>query len=533
MTMKKSVTVLAVAGAFAWMDAALAQAISRVTLYPGSATIERTAKVQPGVGRIQMSGLAANFDPRTLRVETDAGIHVGEVTVQDVSRSEAVGNREAQLDERIQKLKDEKAALEVDVRTAELVRDYLKSLRFGAGEPKAPRTYIDPKSIPAVLEAIRRGGADSYGTIQKMDVRKRELDKRIGVLSAELARIRNGAREERTLIISYTAQKPGELRAAYLVMNAGWKPQYRAALDSGTSRVELERQAAVVQRTGEDWHGVKLRLSTGQPRASAIVEPTTWQLVIRPPNEPRPVSDMAAQRYASEMAKTRAERAASVAAAPVEAPPPIAEFHTEFTTEFDVPGTVDLAADGRQVTVSLVRQQLPVKQRVRIVPRRDTAAMLTAEADLPEGVWIPGEMQLYRDGGYVGSTYWQAQAKERMVLPFGRDDRVQVTVKRLKDRRGAAGLLGQKNERQVASLYTVTSRHKVPVELLVLEAAPVPVDDKIVVESVLEPKPKSANWEDRKGVYAWEQAFAPGETLKFTADYTITYPKDVVVMGLP
>jgi hypothetical protein len=183
--------------------------------------------------------------------------------------------------------------------------------------------------------------------------------------------------------------------------------------------------------------------------------------------------------------------------------------------------------------VSLVRQQLPVKQRVRIVPRRDTAAMLTAEADLPEGVWIPGEMQLYRDGGYVGSTYWQAQAKERMVLPFGRDDRVQVTVKRLKDRRGAAGLLGQKNERQVASLYTVTSRHKVPVELLVLEAAPVPVDDKIVVESVLEPKPKSANWEDRKGVYAWEQAFAPGETLKFTADYTITYPKDVVVMGLP
>src|SRR5678810_338153 len=98
MTMKKSVTVLAVAGAFAYMDGALAQAISRVTLYPGSATIERAAKVQPGAGKVVMSGLPANFDPRTLRVETDAGVQVGEVAVQDVSRAEAVGKREADLE---------------------------------------------------------------------------------------------------------------------------------------------------------------------------------------------------------------------------------------------------------------------------------------------------------------------------------------------------------------------------------------------------------------------------------------------------
>ena len=526
--MKKSVTVLAVAGAFGWMDAALAQAISRVTLYPGSATIERSAHVQPGIGKLRMAGLPANFDPRTIRVETDAGIHVGEVVVQDVSRAEAVGKREAELEERIQKLRDEKAAVDVDVKTAELVRDYLRSLNMRPIDP-AKAAPIDARTIPAVLEAIRRGGADSYGTLQKMEIRKRELDKRIGVLSAELGRIRSGAREERTMTITYTAQKAGDLRAAYLVMNAGWKPQYRAALDSNTSRVELERQAAVTQRTGEDWRGVKLRLSTGQPRASAIVDPNTWQLVIRPPVQPMPLaSDMMMQSAE----KARADRSMAKAA-PVEAPPPIAEFNTEYTTEFEVPGTVDLTADGRQVTVSLARQQIAAKQRVRVVPRRDTAAMVTAEADLPDGVWIPGEVQLYRDGGYIGSTYWNAQAKERMVLPFGRDDRVQVAVKRTKDRKGAAGILGQKSERQVASLYTITSRHKVPVELLVLEASPVPVDDKIGVETVFEPKPKTANWEDRKGVYAWEQPLAPGETLKFVADYTITYPKDVAVVGLP
>src|SRR4051812_33965034 len=177
--MKKSVTVLAVTAAFGWMDAALAQAISRVILYPGSATIERAAKVQPGLGKVELAGLPANFDPKTLRVETDAGIQVGEVAVQDVSRAEAVSKREADLEERIQKLKDEKSALEVEVKTAELVRDYLNSLRAGAEDPKGQRVYVDAKTIPFVLDAIRRGGADSYGTIQRIEVKKREIDKRV------------------------------------------------------------------------------------------------------------------------------------------------------------------------------------------------------------------------------------------------------------------------------------------------------------------------------------------------------------------
>src|SRR5919204_4540439 len=79
--------------------------ISRVTLYPGSATIERSARIAPGGGTLKMSGLPANFDLRTLRVEADAGISVGEVSVQDVGRAEALSAREAELEAKIQALK--------------------------------------------------------------------------------------------------------------------------------------------------------------------------------------------------------------------------------------------------------------------------------------------------------------------------------------------------------------------------------------------------------------------------------------------
>ena len=523
-----SLVALAVVGAFAAAEGAFAQQVTRVTLYPGSATVERTAHVTAGNGRVELTGLPANFDPRTLRVDTDAGIQVGEVTVKDASRSEALGAREAELEARIQRLKDERGALDVDVKTAQLVRDYLASLSAPAPEAEKRRPAVDPKALPAVLEAIRRGGADAYGTIQRADIRKRELDKRIAALEGDLGRLRSGARDARSVAIAYSAAHEGELRASYQVMNAGWRPQYRAALDSNTSRVELVRQAAVIQRTGEDWRGVSLRLSTGAPRAGQIVDPATWQLAIRPPAELQSAADaFNAALPAKAMAERRAE------ARPAAPAQEIAQLETEYTTEFEVPGRVDLPADGRQVTVSLARQQLAVKQRIRLVPRRDSAAMVTAEADLPEGVWIAGEVQLYRDGGYVGTTHWQPQAKEKLVFPFGRDDQVQVAIKRLKDRKGAAGILGQRAEREVATLYTVTSRHKTPVELLLLEAAPVPVDDKITVDTAFEPKPKSANWEERRGVYAWEQSLAPGQTLKFVAGYTITYPKDAVVAGLP
>jgi uncharacterized protein (TIGR02231 family) len=498
--------------------------VTKVTLYPGSATVERAVRVIAGSGRVEMTGLPANFDVKTLRVEGDAGIQIGEVAVQDIGRSEALSGREADLEQKIQGLKDEKAALDVDAKTAELVRDYLASLSKPAESDK-PRAAVDPKSIPATLDAIRRGGADAYKTMLQADIKKRELDKRIAALERDLGRLRTGARDVRSLWVSYNAAKPGELRAAYAVTNAGWKPLYRAALDSSASKMDLERQAAVMQRTGEDWRGVTLRLSTGAPRATAIVDPQPWQLVIRPPLQAEPRRGMASEMAAAPAAKAARD---DLANAPI-----VAQFETTYATEFEVPGKVDVPADGRQVAVSLASQNVSVKQHIRVVPRRGLDAMVTAEAEQPEGVWIPGEVQLYRDGSYIGTTYWNAQAKDKIVLPFGRDDRIVVKSDRVKNRGGETGIISRRGERQIADQYTVTSRHKVPVELIVLEASPVPVSDQISVESKFEPMPKIKDWEDKRGVVAWEQPLSPGESLKFVADYTISYPRDANVIGLP
>src|SRR6266478_3924355 len=82
-----------------------ASKITAVTLYPGSATVERTARITPGMTRLEIAGLPANFDPQTVRVESDAGIRIGEVSTQDLSRTAASNARESAIEDRIQALK--------------------------------------------------------------------------------------------------------------------------------------------------------------------------------------------------------------------------------------------------------------------------------------------------------------------------------------------------------------------------------------------------------------------------------------------
>src|SRR6267143_1314870 len=511
--------------------AAIAQDASRitsVTLYPGSATVERTARVVPGMTRLEITGLPANFDPQTVRVESTPGVRLGEVSTQDQSRTAASSARESAIEDRIQALKDRQAVLEVDAKSAQMAADYISRLGAPSSGTEKPAPALNGKSVAEVIEAVRRGGSDAFGRIQKVQVQKRELDKEIRALERDLARLKSGAKDVRTIAVGVSAERAGEVRVSYQMNGAGWRPAYRAGLDSAGSKVLLERQGAVSQTTGEDWTNVRLKLSTGQPRLSPQgTEPRPWKLSLFSPHTDR-LSEISSGVVA-------AKAPAALMRAKVDEPrqeTPV-ELQTTFTTEFEVPGTVSLPSDGRKLTVSLAKLSLPVKMRLRVVPRLDAAAVVTAESERPEGVWLAGDIQLYRDGNYVGATSWNPQTSAALTLPFGRDSLVRVKVDRAEDRNGSGGLIGQRNEREVSDLYTLTSHHKTPVELLVLESSPVSTNDQIKVEAKFDPKPTTENWEERQGVVAWARAIAPNETLKFSVSYAIGYPKDGAVAGLP
>lgn len=500
--------------------------ITSVVLYPGSATIERTAQVASGMTAVEIKGLPNNFDTKTLLVQADRGIRIGQIVIQDTSKPEGVHPREKELQKKIRELKDLLETQDIEVKSAGLVTAYLDRMSANTVGDKGT---IDGKSLAGLAESIEASASRAYQRAQRAEVKKRLIKEDIDRFEFELAQFQSGARNSRSITVQTAVERPGQIRLSYQVSRAGWQPAYRASLDSNKATVDLERLAQVSQKTGEDWVGVRLRLSTGQPQAFRDpVDPQTRYLTYYKPvvREDRAYAMAAAPApSAARLVASRAEGDAYIA--------PVIENVGAFATEFEVPARVTLPADGREVSVTLGQQTHAAMQRVQVSPGVNKTGVLTAEFERSAGVWLPGNIQLYRDGSYIGATRWTPDSAERFSLGFGQDDLLRVTVERKKQFAGSAGFVGQRAQRKVADTFVLANLHKSAIDVLVLESSPVSQSEEIEVERNYQPTPIEMDWKGRPGVVAWKKQLAPNETWKIEVGYSIVYPKEGSVSGLP
>lgn len=211
----------------------------------------------------------------------------------------------------------------------------------------------------------------------------------------------------------------------------------------------------------------------------------------------------------------------------------VAAFEGVYSTEFDIPVPVSLSSDGQRLAVTLVRQSLPATLIVRTVPKQDSGAYLIAELDRPSGIWPRGPLQIERDNAYVGSIpSWLPASMEKLQIPLGRDDQVEVKVIPVQTNKGSAGLLSTRVERQYEDRYEVRNGHKTAIALEVLEPIPISIDEAIEVKRTFAPAIATESWNEQKGIAQWTASLGAGQTLTFDATYVVTYAKDTRVNGL-
>jgi uncharacterized protein (TIGR02231 family) len=527
---------LALATHAALAAAQSAPPVSHVTLYPSGATVERALKIAAGTQKLEIDCLPGGFDEASLRVEGDAGVRVGDIATDKLEGVRAEACRRSPLDERIRQLEDQRAAIQTERDANELSISWLKQLgnatpTDGHGAAALP----DARALAATSEALRRNAQEAYARRVKLARQLEDLDKALAPLRAE--RQRGGGQRTQWRAVRFVAQaaRAASLRLVYEVPRAGWAPAYRASLDTTAGTVQLERQAQIAQATGEDWRGVHLTLSTGQPeREVSGPEPRTWAVDIAPP--PRAVEQA---RSMAGLMPAPPQMMAPAPSAPeadrMDAAEPmfdVSVFEGSYATQFELPGGSDLASDGQRVTVSLSRDSLPVKLVARTLPHEDPRVFLVATAARPQGVWPRGTLQLSRDGVLVGSTPWNPAEGDELSLPFGADDLVRVSVEGQPRLSASAGLFGGRSERRMAVRYVVHNAHRVPVRLELLEAAPVSESDQIEVKKTFTPQPATERWHEIAGVAAWEQTLVPDQTARYAAEYVVSYPKDARVIGL-
>ncbi|WP_418131248.1 DUF4139 domain-containing protein [Variovorax sp. 375MFSha3.1] len=502
--------------------------ITQVKVYPGSATVERVARVAAGARSVTFACLPAGLDVQSLQVSADASVRIGETSVLSEQRELSARCSTSPLDGRIRELEDQKAALQAENDALGMVTGYLKGLAGGGGDAPGARAPMDARNLAAMTEAMRRTGQDSLLKQHQIQRKQAEIDRQLNPLLAERTRTQGNGGQVTAVTVTLAAGADADVKLSYQVNGPGWTPTYRALLDTTTRKVRIERQALVAQATGEDWRGVKLVLSTGQPRRETAGRlPTAWRIGIEPP--PRPLAEMAYPAApAAAMAPSPIMASKSMDSRERRTEPlfDVSVFDNSFATEFSVPQAIDVPSNGQRVTMALGQHEDTAKLAARTSPRVDASAFLVAELDQPAGVWPAGPMQLYRDGAFVGSGRWNAPTDARLTLSFGRDELVRVQAEPERDNQGTGGFAGSRAERKVQRAYVVENRHRTPITVQVLEAAPVSVDEKVRVASEFSPQPAELAWNKQPGLAMWQLDLAAGQTARVTADYTIGYPKD-------
>lgn len=500
--------------------------ITQVTVYPGVASVERTARVAAGARQLSLDCLPASIDQQSLQVSADAGVRIGDIKILLQPRDVAGKACASPLDQRIRNLEDQLAALNADETAATLVGDYLQGVAKPATSEgtKTPA----PGQIGATSDALRSASRDNSLRAHQTMRQKELLQEQLKPLRLERDRTASARSQVMRVTVQLATANEATVRLNYQVRGPGWQPIYRAQLDSAKGVVQLERQALVAQNSGEDWSNVQLLLSTGQPTRSTqgtLPRPWTLDVAATPQAVPAPAYPAAP----APMMLERRGKMAEAADAPPELPPlDVSTINTAFATQFAVPYKISVPASSERVTLSLGSQSLPATLLTRAAPTVEEAAYLVAQLQPPAGVWPAGTVTLLRDGTFVGQgllDFGNAASLGR-GLSFGRDERVVVRNLPPEDRSGSAGFIGSSTERQVARRFEIQNRHERSIRLEVVDAAPMAKNDKITVQSQYQPQPATMRWNEQPGMVAWQQELAAGNSVRFEARHQIRFPQD-------
>lgn len=488
---------------------ASASRIDRVTLYQGSATVERTLALAAGAREAVFTCLPAALDPQSLQAQGDGGVRVGELRV-DTSERALVPECASAQDAGIRSVEDELAQINAALGALQLSDSYLKTVAtLAPSEGGTPIAAPNPAHIEATAEALRRALQANRVRAHQLQREQRTLEQRLRALQQEQGRSASAQSRVARVRVQLATERAGALRLVYQGRCPSWQSSYRATLDdsgggggrggsgkqASTASVRLERQATVAQSTGEDWSGVQLRLSTGAPqRAAQGPLPRPWVLDIAPP--PAPLSAMARSSKAmADSAEMAMAPPAPGAGAPAQEPAlPDFEVQTEegaYATEFAVPGRTHVpSSSSERTTLALGSTALPAQLLTRTTPGVELAAYLVAHIARPPGVWPAGPVALLQGTRFIGngrldfSSSSSGKAGNAALgaasteLAFGRDDKVAVHSAPVQDTRATAGLTGSSTERTVQSNYRIDNQHASAIELQVLHAAPVSRDEK-------------------------------------------------------
>jgi uncharacterized protein (TIGR02231 family) len=525
-----------------------ASRIDAVTVYPSGAEVTRVGQVKMERGEhvLLFTDLPAQAVSGSIRVEGRATgtLEIGSVDTRRVfvPRSDSAATERKQVEEAIEKLKDEKALLQAAVDAAQAQKALINNLAQLPMQPPAPNGASSQPDWWALFRLIGQRSTEAQTTI--LDAQIRETDRQIADLTGKLAALAP-AQDERTevkVFVNATGSLDADLSIRYQVRTASWTPFYDARLSTGTRdqapKLQLVRRASIQQRTGESWDDVALALSTARPGAGSaapVLNPMTVDYV---PDAPPPPPQAQPRQLESRGGYVQAEpqdqdrgRAEISRAAEEQQNVKVDEVRTgveaqPFQAVYAIAGRVAVPSTGEMKRVQIDDMALDPTLTVRTVPKAEAKAYLYAKLTIARGTPVlPGAVALFRDTTFVGNGRLPLLAPgEEHELGFGVDDMIRVRHTIVEDKRGETGLISASKTDVRNYRITVKNLHARPIQLGVIDQIPVSQNDAIKIELLGRTPPSRRDLEGKRGILAWDMKLEPDEEKAVEFGYRVSWP---------
>ncbi|MFZ4126741.1 mucoidy inhibitor MuiA family protein [Streptomyces cellulosae] len=488
--------------------------VTAVTCTEDRAHVERTAilELRPGTQQLRLGPVSATAVDRTLHAELTAGFPATVLDVRIVRawtpRGPGPAEDDSPLRRRVTALEKERPVVEQrrDRLAARgdalgrLAADLLREIGEGAGFGEAERERW-ARELDRVDEERERQAEQL-----------REVETRLRTLSDELREAQQALADAETepaelvghveLTVEAAGEGTAELRLSHLTPCALWRPAYRATLDGDA--LTLETEATVWQRTGEDWTGVRLTLSTA--RSAAATEPPVLgedrlTLQERSPEERRTVR-----------VDLREEEIADLGPAPVPGLPGVDDGGE--VRVLHAPDPVSVPADGRAHRVPVSSFTTAARSEYACAPELSPLVTQVVRADNRSGhALLAGPVDLIRGSGFVGRGTLEFTAPGGVVeLAFGSRDDHRV-VRETEETRDTTGLTQRTVLTRTVRLHL--SRFSAPDEqddrvVVVRERIPVSEVSAVEVRLLEEACSPAPDAVDADGIARWDVKLPPG-----------------------
>ena len=551
---------------------ALKAPITRVRLHPDEAWVTRTAHLrleEGGVHRLQVADLppGLRLDDLQVSAKGPSGSRLGDVSVQADPRTVTETPEWKQLEAEQDGLKDRRDGLESQAEALGQEEAYLKALQATQDKEISARLVYGKPDLPGLLEL----GKGIQGRLAQVLQQERKLKRDLGKLALEEQRLQaemqkqQGKRRTAPSRVTVELSTPGagsvDLELSYRNRQARWTPVYEARLAEDRKHLGLALYAAVTQKSGEDWDGVRLEISNARPSRSLAFakyegpQNIGWMLQAMDVASSNAGANISMESVRSvpkgrdftQMAQFTPGVVGGVPAenqympAPQPAPPSPAEEQNAQTIEeasglsttFSLEGAKDVPSDGEPHRFKVLARDLEPSMALVTTPRLDATAYQVARFATPGGFPLfPGSPVTHYAGAQrLGEApLLLPPAGQPFTLGFGPYKGLRVSFRRADLKQETVGAFSKERQWTWKDRFELSSDGAEALEVEVQDRTLKSTDEKVKVTTLPETTPGFT--EPVPGVRTWKLHLEPKGGASVTVATQVRAPQDGVVTGL-